>query len=232
MNIVLLKSKSDKVNITSQQNAIIKYAKSAGLSLDVTEIENSQRDAVLEERKEFKGFLRSLSHNDSLLIYDLWTFSDDVGELNKILECLLKRSISVHLCFQNTIVDENTPSLETLSILADFREKQLNKDKTSNQGRPKGRMSKSKFDTHRKIIVDYLAQDKSVSEIARLLGVRRTSLKDYINSRGLKELVQAKKTLLHSEPLKKAKKTKPLKNQECSLIKKETNNKDKHYENL
>lgn len=232
MNIVLLKSKTDRVNITSQQNAIIKYAKSNGLSLDATEIEGTSNTLSLEDRKELKGFLRSLNYDDSVLIYDLWTFSDDVGELNKIFECLLKRSITIHVCAQGIFIDEKTPSLDTLALLARFREKQMTKHKNIAQGRPKGRMSKSKFDSYRKEVVDYLSEGKSVSEIARILSVSRTSLKDYINSRGLKELVVAKKTLLDSNEQKRQPRKIISEDKECSLIQPENTHKEIDHVNM
>ena len=219
MNIALLKSKTDKVNITTQQESIIRWSRLNGIRLDTTEIENSDNSTVLEDRNEFKGFLRSLNFKDSLLIYDLWVFSNDMGELIKILECLLKRDINVHMCSLNISIDENTTPLELLTILTQYREKNLIKKSENSQGRPKGRMSKSKFDSHRVEIITQLSVGDSVSKISRTLGVSRTSLKDYINSRGLKELVEAKKSLLIEKPItKKQIKTK----EECSLIKGKT----------
>jgi len=218
MNIALLKSKTDKENIIEQQNNIIKYAKTHHISLDSTEIESSTATVTLENRREFKGFLRSLNNNDTVLIYDLWVFTNDTGELSKILQCLLHRSIEVHICYQNICINEKTPVLEVLTMLSQYREKNLVKSKETTQGRPKGRMSKSKFDLHRAEIIKYLENDLGVSQIARQLEVSRTSLKDYINSRGLKDLVAAKKVLLN-----KTKNIKPqdslIKDEECTLIK-------------
>ncbi len=218
MNIALLKSKTDKINITTQQENIIRYARLHNIGLDTTEIESSDGATVLEERNEFKGFLRSLNFSDTLLIYDLWAFSNDMGELIKILECLVKREISVHVCSLNISLDETTKPLELLAVLAQYREKNILKKTDTVQGRPKGRMSKSKFDTFRVEIVELLSEGDSVSKISRTLGVSRTSLKDYINSRGLKELVEAKKSLLDKKPIRKLR-TKIQTKEECSLIK-------------
>jgi len=218
MNIVLLKNKTNKVNITTQQKTIIKYAKQNAIKLDVAEIENSECSTVLEKRSKFKGFLRSLNYNDTLLIYDLWVLSGDIGELTKILECLLKREINIHFCCLGLSMDKNTTPLELLTILVRYRERNLVKKPEKSQGRPKGKMSKSKFDSSRAQIIEYLSLGDSVSKISRTLAVSRTSLKDYINSRGLKELVEAKKSLLDKEFIKKIKKTIATK-EECSLIK-------------
>ncbi len=163
------------------------------IKLDNTEIESSDNNKTLEERTEFKGFLRSLSYGDTILVYDLWVLSNDMGELAKILECMLKRDIALYICNENVHIDISTPPLEVLTILSKYREKNLLKKPENSQGRPKGRMSKSKFDPHRVQIIDQLSLGDSVSKISRSLEVSRTSLKDYINSRGLKELVKAKK---------------------------------------
>jgi len=55
-------------------------------------------------------------------------------------------------------------------------------------GRPKGSKSNSKFDQYINQIIVYLKEKKSVSEMSRLLGVSRSSLKDYIESRELKQV--------------------------------------------
>jgi response regulator of citrate/malate metabolism len=56
-------------------------------------------------------------------------------------------------------------------------------------GRPKGSKSNSKFDQYISDIMLYLKEKKSVSEMARVLNVSRSSLKDYIESRELKQVV-------------------------------------------
>lgn len=218
MDIALLKSKTDKANIIEQQETIIKYARHNRINLDTTEIESSDSSKILEDRQEFKGFLRSLNDHDNLLIYDLWVFTEDIGELTKILECLLERSVTTHICNQNVSIKDDTSALDIFKILSKYRDSNLVKNKEIAQGRPKGRMSKSKFDDQRTIIIKLLEEGNAVSKIARTLEVSRTSLKDYINSRGLKDLVLAKKTLLDKQIII-PQKTKSTIVAECALIK-------------
>jgi len=68
--------------------------------------------------------------------------------------------------------------------------RQEEKEKTNQIGRPKGSKSSSKFDVYRGEIISLLSDGESVSAIARELKVSRSSLKDYIESRGIKELVE------------------------------------------
>lgn len=222
MNIVLLKNKSSDSSITIQQKQILKYAHHHGLDIDTTEIENSDQGIELEERKEFKGFLRSLEKNDHLIIFDPFTFSANTEELVRVFECLLKRFITIHIANLNTAIDTNSKPLALLELLSKQSEIAKNIEKEKIQGRPKGRMSKSKFDIYRAEVLELLENHKSVSDISKTLNVSRTSLKDYINSRGLKDLVKAKVSLLKSskkQPLNV--KIRPQK--ECSLIHEITN---------
>lgn len=219
MNIVLLKSRNDNAPIIVQQKQIMKYAHHHDLKIDTTEIENSDPTLELEERKEFKGFLRSLSKNDHIIIFDLSTFSNNMEDLVKVFECLLTRSISIHIADANVCIHVDAKPLMLLELLVKQRELNQTLDIEKAQGRPKGRMSKSKFDMYRPQVIELLENRTSISEIAKILHVSRTSLKDYVNSRGLKELVKAKITLLQSSrkpPLNPAKY--PVV-KECSLIK-------------
>lgn len=221
MATVLLKNLTDRANILEQQNAIVSYAKKNFVSIDITEIDTSDSTKPLEDRHEFKGFLRSLNPNSHLLIFDFWVLSSDVGELVKVCECLLQRNICLHVCNKKEIIDTNSSALNVLSILSNERKVQEKAKESAYLGRPKGRMSQSKFDKYRSEIISYLEQGFAVSKIAMILDVRRTSLKDYINSRNLKELAQTKKELLGAIPRKIARKTKKV--EQCDLIAQEKN---------
>ncbi|MBN2964040.1 recombinase family protein [Sulfurospirillum sp. T05] len=217
MAIILLKNMTKKVNIIEQQQHVLKYAATHGIPIHSTEIETSDASLVLEDRKEFKGFLRSLNNNETLLVYDVWALSTHVDELAKVFECLLKRDITLHVCHTEEIVSSSLSALNALSVLVRIREEGIHPKEQASQGRPKGRMSQSKFDTYRAKVIEYLEEGISVSEIAKLLHVSRSSLKDYINSRGLKELAKTKKKLLYATPTKQpTKEKKPEK--ECELI--------------
>lgn len=218
MIIALLKNRSDDSHITIQQKQIFKYAHHHDLKIDTTEIESSDRSLELEDRKEFKGFLRSLSANDHIIIFDLVTFSHNVEELVKVFECLLTRSISIHIADANLCINVDSKPLVLLELLVKQRELNKKMETEKTQGRPKGRMSKSKFDVHRPYIIELLEEKTSISEIAKILNVSRTSLKDYVNSRGLKDLVKAKLSLLKS-PNKETTTSKSTVAKECSLIK-------------
>ncbi len=218
MDIVLLKAKDTKTNIIQQQKHIFRYAHQNNIAINSTEIDNSNISDKFDSRNELKGFLRSLDNNDNILIYSLSTFSSNVEELIKIFNCLFERSIVTYITSINLKITKNSESSKIFSLLIKENEQVLDIKKTSTQGRPKGRMSKSKFDMYRLKIIDFLEKKHSVNEISKILKVSRSSLKDYINSRGLKDLVEIKNKLLENKDFKIYKKDAST---ECNIIKKE-----------
>lgn len=219
MAVILLKNISENVNILEQQNSILAYAAKNRIPIERTEIETSDTSKVLEERTELKGFLRSLNHNMSVIIYDFWVISSDVGELVKVIKCFMERNITLHVYNKKEIIDVDMLPLTILTILAKERENKKEPKESLKRGRPVGRMSQSKFDQYRSQIISLLEEKTSVSKIAQVLGVSRTSLKDYINSRNLKTLAQTKKELLGATPKRILRKAKKIK--KCDLIVKE-----------
>ncbi|MDR0666952.1 MAG: recombinase family protein [Campylobacteraceae bacterium] len=220
---MLLKNKNCEENISTQQRHILRYALANGFGIQATEIDNSLGEKVLEERKWFRGFLRSLKPNDTVLVYDLWSLTNKIDEIVKIFECLLRRNITLHICNKRFIISNQTPLFNVLELLAKQRESNLNPAKEIHAGRPKGRMSRSKFDNNRAQIVGMLEEGISVNYIAKEFGFSRSSLKDYINSRELKELAAIKKTLPKHDNKKidklTARQSDENPQKECALIK-------------
>ncbi len=221
MNIVLLKAKNLKTDVETQQKHIFRYANQNSFIIDSTEIDNSTIDVKLRDRNELKGFLRSLNNNDNIFIYDFITYSVKLDELIKIFDCLFARSIKTYITSLNIVIHKDIKVAELFSILSKFDQESFELKKTPTQGRPKGRMSKSKFDVYRLDIIKLLEENRSVNEISKILNVSRSSLKDYINSRGLKDLVKVKNRLLEKSEFKKVATTDP---KECNLIKKRKDN--------
>jgi len=177
----------DESSITSQQNQILKYLMINSLNIDKKIIEVSSKLKKVSERIELQEILNTLKENDNLIIYHLKALSPRVGELINILTHLLSKSINIHVSFFNIKITKDTPSLELLEYIDSIREENI-AISSKKIGRPKGVLSKSKFDSEITNIILMLKDGFSVSEIARRLEVSRSSLKDYINSRNLKQL--------------------------------------------
>jgi DNA invertase Pin-like site-specific DNA recombinase len=150
-------------------------------------VEYATKNLLIEERNDFERFLKSMHEGDMVIVSTLSILSDRTEELIKVINCMLSRGIELWIANSNIVMNKETSMVEIFPLLNDLREAQ--KEKTNHIGRPKGSKSNSKFDVYQGQIIHLLNEGLSVSAIARELEVSRSSLKDYIESRGIKELV-------------------------------------------
>jgi DNA invertase Pin-like site-specific DNA recombinase len=175
-------------NLSEQQRHILSFALTRGLQIDKEVIEYSTKQRSIEERHEFEKFLHSLEKGDRIVVEHLAVLSDNVEEVVKVINCMLSRDITLYLAANKIKIDKTTPLVDVFPLFNDLREAQ--RANTGRIGRPKGSRSSSKFDVYQAQIIAMLKEDMNVSAIARELGVSRSSLKDYIESRGLRDLVK------------------------------------------
>jgi response regulator of citrate/malate metabolism len=108
-------------------------------------------------------------------------------DLIQMFSCLLKNGFKIHFIKQSVIISQQSNVMLVLGLIDQLRQILQNELKRV-IGRPKGSKSNSKFDQYINEILQFLKEKKSVSEMSRLLGVSRSSLKDYIESRELKQV--------------------------------------------
>lgn len=174
-------------HLVEQQRDILAFSLSEGLDIDKEVVEYATRNLLIEERNEFESFLQSMNGGDRVIVSTLSMLSDRTEELIKVINCMLSREIELWIANSKIMINKKTSMVEIFPLLNDLREAQ--KEKTNHIGRPKGSKSNSKFDVHQGEIITLLNKGLSVSAISRKLEVSRSSLKDYIESRGIKELV-------------------------------------------
>jgi DNA invertase Pin-like site-specific DNA recombinase len=188
MNYAYLRQMPDNSNMSEQQRNILSFSLAQNLEIDKEVIEYSNKNHLIEDREKFEEFMHSLEEGSSLVIDTLSVLSNRAEELIKIINCMLSRRIDLYIASSQKRIDKETKMVEIFPLLNDLREAQRAK---SNQiGRPKGSRSSSKFDTFQPRIISLLKDGMNVSAIARELNVSRSSLKDYIESRGIRELVE------------------------------------------
>jgi len=175
-------------HLVEQQRDILTFSLTKGLEIEQEVIEYATKNLPVEERNEFDNFLQSMKKGDTVIVSSLAMLSDRAEELIKIVNCMLSRSIELWIVNSKTLMNKDTRMVEFFPLLNDLREAE--KEKTNHIGRPKGSKSNSKFDVYQGKIITFLREGMSVSAIARELEVSRSSLKDYIESRGIKELVE------------------------------------------
>jgi len=187
MTYAYLRQMPNYSNLSQQQRNILSFALTQGLHIDKEVIEYSTKNRPIEEREEFEKFLHTLKEGDVIVVEHLATLSDVVEEIVKVINCTLSQGIALYVANAGVVVRKETPLVDVFPLLNDLREAQ--KAKTGQIGRPKGSRSSSKFDVYQSRIIALLKEGLSVSAIARELNVSRSSLKDYIESRGIRELV-------------------------------------------
>jgi DNA-binding NarL/FixJ family response regulator len=122
-----------------------------------------------------------------MVVSSLPVLSQRAEELIKLINCSLSKEITLYVANPKREINAKTSVLDVLPLLNDLREEEA--AKSSKIGRPKGSRSSSKFDEYKSRIIELLKEGMSVSAIARELKVSRSSLKDYIESRNIRELV-------------------------------------------
>ncbi|MEA2047636.1 MAG: recombinase family protein [Campylobacterota bacterium] len=177
-------------NLVSQKQNILSFSHHERLKIDKEVVEYSTKNLLIEERDDFEVFLKSLSSGEhTVIVSSLPILSTKIDELVKIIGCVLSHHVNLWICSANIVINRQSSMVDVFSLLEEQRV--IPKDKSGQIGRPKGSKSGSKFDVYHSRIIELLSQNESVSAIARTLNVSRSSLKDYIESRGLKELVSS-----------------------------------------
>ncbi len=175
-------------HLTTQQSDILAFALRNELNIDQEVVEYATKNLLLDERKDFEAFLQTMQEGYTVIVSSLFVLSDKVEELVKVINCMLSHSVNLWIVDSNMVMNKETNMVEIFPLLNALREEE--KEKTNQIGRPKGSKSSSKFDIHQREIISFLREGMNVSAIARELDVSRSSLKDYIESRGIRELVE------------------------------------------
>jgi len=169
-----------------QLQQINSYALSHNLVIDDEFIDHTSQNKRLQERSDVTDYFQS-KNQATLLIYDVWVLSTNMEDLVQMFSCLLKNEFTVHFIKQSVIITQQSNVMLVLGLIDQLR-KSIQSESKRAIGRPKGSKSNSKFDQYISEILSFIREGKSVSEMARVLGVSRSSLKDYVESRELKQL--------------------------------------------
>ena len=169
-----------------QLQSINAYAIANNLVIDEEFVDQTSQNRRLIDRTHVTQYFQS-QNIDTLLIYDVWVLSTNMEDLIQMFSCILKNNFNVHFVKQSVVVTPQSSVMLVLGLIDQLRQV-LQDESTKVIGRPKGSKSSSKFDKYISQIIKYIQAKKSVSEMARLLDVSRSSLKDYIESRELKQV--------------------------------------------
>ncbi|MDB2562027.1 hypothetical protein N9X61_00325 [Sulfurimonas sp.] len=169
-----------------QLQSINAYALAKNITIDQEEIDHISQNKRLNEREHVTSKFQS-QEASRLLIHDVWVLSSNIEDVAEMFSCLLKHHFEVHFIKQSVIITRESAAMLIFALIDQLRQTLKSKEKKV-IGRPKGSKSNSKFDQYITDIITFIQEKKSVSEMARKLGVSRSSLKDYIESRELKQV--------------------------------------------
>jgi predicted transcriptional regulator len=181
--------------VHEQLKMINLYASQKNLVIDEEFIDQQSQNKRIDERSNVTDFFQNLTHC-TLLLYDGWVLTTDMEDFVQMLSCLLKHDYEIHLIKHSVVINRQSDAMLVLGLTDQLRKAIQSKEKKA-IGRPKGSRSLSKFDKHHNAIIELLKEKKSISHISRVLGVSRSSLKDYILSRELKDIASG--SLVYSE---------------------------------
>ena len=187
MVVSYIRSDKNFENLTEQLKVVGAYCEREHLVIDKEMIDQTFQNKRIVERIEVVDLFRSL-HDDTLLVYDAWVLSVNIEDVTQMMSCLLRNGVQIHFVKSGIVVDRQSDTMVVLGLIDQLRQTIQHEEKKE-IGRPKGSKSSSKFDLFLEQIIGELKQGRNVSDIARLLNVSRSSLKDYVESRALKELV-------------------------------------------
>ena len=169
-----------------QLQLINSYAITNNMVIDDEFVDQTSQNKRISERTHVADYFQS-KKNLTLLIYDVWVLSTNIEDLTQMFTCLLKNKFNIHIIKQSVIISHQSSVMLVLGLIDQLRQTMQSESKRV-IGRPKGSKSNSKFDKYINEIILFINDKKSVSEMARLLDVSRSSLKDYIDSRELKQV--------------------------------------------
>lgn len=186
MTVAYIRPEKEFDAVHEQLQLINSYALTNKMAIDDEFVDYSSQNKRLDEREDVTQYFQS-HPKTTLIVTDVWVLSTNMEDLIQMFSCLLRNEFNVHFIKQNVIMSKESSSMLVLGLMDQLRQ-QLKEESKRSIGRPKGSKSSSKFDRYINEIVNYIKEGKSVSEIARLLSVSRSSLKDYVESRELKQV--------------------------------------------
>ncbi len=184
MNYIVIRINQKDKNSITEELLLRQYAAGKELGVDAIFYDNSLQKDELSGRKKFLEFLKNLKENDKIIVSSIDTLGWRVGELVQIFAKIFEKKVEVLCTADNERLHSSMQASILISKLSKARAKNIKLGR-SKLGRPEGSRSKSKYDAHLPQIMEFLKINRNISALARELNISRTSLKDYIASRGL-----------------------------------------------
>lgn len=198
--IAYLRVSTDRQDVDGQRLVVLDHARSLGLVIDeIIEMEISSRKSLTARRVD--ELTERLGAGDTLLVSELSRLGRSLTEVVSLINALVASRVRVIAVKQGIDIKDGKADMAgkvmvaMFSLLAEL-ERDLISERTKSAlaarkrdgvrlGRPKGSTGVSRLDDKRDTIQELLRHRVSRSAIARMLGVGKTTVNDYIKSREL-----------------------------------------------
>lgn len=191
---------TDKQTTENQRFEILKFADEKKLAVDTWIEETISSTKKLDERK-LGALVQQMGKDDVLLVTELSRLGRSIMEVMSILNVLMEKQVKVFTAKERYELGNNINSKVlafAFSLSAEIERSMISsrtkealarrKSEGKQLGRPKGRLSTTvKLTGKDDVIKELLRKKISDSAIARILEVNRITLRNYVNSRGLRE---------------------------------------------
>jgi len=197
--VAYLRVSKDSQDVKNQRLAILEFARREKMEVDdFVEITVSSRKSTKERKVD--QLLEELDTGDTLIVSELSRMGRSVGEIITTVDTLVKKKIRFIAVKEgirlNGSQDMQTKVMVTMFSLFAEIERDLISMRTKEGlaaakasgkklGRPKGVLGKSKLDGREDEIKRLLTLGVSKASIAKITGVDRSTLYNFIRSRGL-----------------------------------------------
>jgi DNA invertase Pin-like site-specific DNA recombinase len=190
---------TDKQTTENQRYEILKFAAEKNLKIDEWIEETISATKRLEQRR-LGTLLREMHKDDVLIVTELSRVGRSLMEVMSILHTLMEKQVKVYTTKERYELGDTISSkvlafafsisaeIERSMISARTKEALARKRSEGQRlGRPKGSLSKvTKLTGKEDLIREYIAKQIPQTVQARLLGVNRLTLRNYIKTRNLK----------------------------------------------
>ena len=195
--VAYLRVSTRSQDLANQKLAILEFSQKRRFPIDqFIESRISSRKSPLERRID--EMLGTLQPGDRLLVSELSRLGRSLGQVIQIVETLVRRKIRF-IAIKEAIEFDGKQDLRTKVMIALFGlfaevERDLISERTKEGlaaakakgkllGRPKGALGTSRLDGKEQDIRELLGKDVSKASIAKILGVSRSALYHFIQTR-------------------------------------------------
>jgi DNA invertase Pin-like site-specific DNA recombinase len=197
--IAYIRVSTGSQDLDSQRLAILDYAHRQGLTVDTfVEAQVSSRRAAA--RRGLDAVLEQVQPGDLIVVSELSRLGRSVGQIIQLVDCLMKQRVQL-VAIKEHIQLNGTQDIQTKVMITMFGlfaeiERDLIAERTKEglaaarakgrlPGRPKGVLGTSKLTGREAEIQTLLAKTVSKASIAKIMGVSRSTLQHFLQSRRL-----------------------------------------------